>query len=257
MNAREASLEQLIETEDLGIEVLHPGGLDITRELAGLCEIRQGTSVLDVASGTGESACFLAERFGAHVIGIDLSDDLLERARAKAARQGLAVEFRKGDAHALDFGESTFDAVISECTLCLLDKKRAVREMIRVAKPGGRVGIHDVCWREGAPAELKKRLADLEGEEPETLDGWKSLLLQAGLVDVRAVDKSAVIPGWTKDVERAIGLTGRLKLLLKVTRRWGFSGLRNVLESERIFRSAYTGYGIIVGTKPEPRPPGT
>ena len=245
-----ASLEQLIEAEDIGIEVLHPGGLDITLELAELCGIGAGTSVLDVASGTGESACFLAERLGARVVGVDLSDALLDRARAKAARKGLAVEFKKGDAHELPFTDDSFDVVISECTICLLDKERAMPEMVRVARPGGRVGMHDVCWREGTPAALKKRLADLEGEEPETLEGWRALFAGAGLVDIRTVDRSAVIPAWTRDVKRTIGLAGQLGLFFKVARRWGLSGLRDVLESERIFRSPYTGYGIIVGTKP-------
>jgi cyclopropane fatty-acyl-phospholipid synthase-like methyltransferase len=62
------SLESLIENEDLGIEILHPGGLDITRELAGLCNIKENAFVLDVASGTGESACYLAETLGARIV---------------------------------------------------------------------------------------------------------------------------------------------------------------------------------------------
>jgi SAM-dependent methyltransferase len=245
-----ASLERLIETEDLGIEVLHPGGLDITGELAALCEIGPGTNVLDVASGSGESACFLTERLGARVVGVDISDALVARARRKAARRELAVEFRKGDAHQLDFADGTFDAVISECTTCLLDKQKALREMVRVARPGGRVGIHDVCWKERTPTALKQRLRDLEGEAPETLDGWRALFSQAGLVDIQTVDKATLIPNWTRNLARTLGLAGQLKLFLKIAKRWGLSGLRNVLESERIFRSAHTGYGIIVGTKP-------
>ena len=54
--SQELSLERLLEDEDLGIEVLHPGGLDITRELASMCGIGKGTTVLDVATGTGEGA---------------------------------------------------------------------------------------------------------------------------------------------------------------------------------------------------------
>jgi cyclopropane fatty-acyl-phospholipid synthase-like methyltransferase len=71
------SLESLVEREDLGFETLHPGGLDITGELAGLCGNRPGTAVLEAASGTGESACFLARRFGALVVGLDRSRSMV------------------------------------------------------------------------------------------------------------------------------------------------------------------------------------
>lgn len=60
-----------------------------------------------------------------------------------------------------------FDAVISESTTCILDNDRAIREMGRVVKPGGYVGIHDLCWKEGPSEYLKRRLAELEGERPE------------------------------------------------------------------------------------------
>lgn len=248
-NAR-PSLEHLLETDDLGLDVLHPGGMDITRELAALCGIGEGTSVLDVASGTGESACLLSEDFGARVVGVDLSEYLLARASRKAAARRLRIEFVRGDAHRLSFAEDSFDAVISECTTCLLDKAQAIGEMVRVAKPGGHIGIHDVCWKEQTPALIKQRLAQLEGERPETLHGWKSLFERAGLTAVRTVDKSGLIPTWTKGIKRRLGVSGQTKLFLKVIRRWGVSGLLSVFESERIFRSDHTGYGIIVGTKP-------
>ena len=61
------SLEGLVETGMLKLESLHPGGLDLSRELAELCKVQEGDDVLDVASGTGETACFLAERFAVRV----------------------------------------------------------------------------------------------------------------------------------------------------------------------------------------------
>ena len=61
------SIERLIESEDLGIEILHPGGLAISTELARLCHIRNGTQVLEVASGAGETACLFAADFDPRV----------------------------------------------------------------------------------------------------------------------------------------------------------------------------------------------
>ena len=247
------SLENLIENEDLGLESLHPGGLDTTKELARLCQIGKETSVLEVASGTGESACYLSASLEAHVVGIDSSDYMIERAKKKTEQRNLEIEFEKADAHQLPFGDATFDRAISECTTCLLDKERAIREMARVVKPGGYVGIHDICWQQDTPEQMKKRLAEIEGESPETLEGWKALFEKAGLVDVKTVDKSFLIPTWMKGSRKKLGFSGQLKIFLKIVRIWGIRGLRDVWESERIFQSQHTGYGIIVGRKPSSR----
>jgi SAM-dependent methyltransferase len=248
------SLESLIESEDIGLEVLHPGGLDTTRELAELCAIGTGSSVLGVASGTGESACYIAESFGARVVGIDISDFMVERARRKAEERKLPIEFRKGDAHNLPFADNTFDVVVSECTTCLLQKRKAIDEAVRVAKPGGRVGIHDICWSEDTPEHMKHRLAQLEGENPETLDGWKSLFESAGLVNVKTVDKSNIVHDWSKEIRNRLGVTAELRIFFRVVMKWGLGGLRSIYESEHIFLDAHTGYGIIVGAKPLNRP---
>jgi len=244
------SLETLVENENLGLEVLHPGGLEITRELAELCRIERNALVLDAASGTGESACYLAETRGARVVGVDISRAMLARAKAKAVKGGLHIEFGRGDAERLPFRGDVFDAVVSECTICLLDKEPAMEEMVRVAKPGGYVGIHDMCWIPGAPEGIKRRLAELEGERPETLEGWKTLFETAGLVDIRTVDKSELIPTWIRDIRKRLGIRRELSIFLRILTRWGIRGLRNALESERVFQSRFTGYGIVVGRKP-------
>ncbi len=106
------SLETLIEAEDVGLEILHPGGLEITRQLAELSHIDKDTMVLDVASGTGESALYLVTKFGCQVTGIDISELMIGRASRKAIEKGIIIKFKKGDAHNLSFDDNTFDAVI-------------------------------------------------------------------------------------------------------------------------------------------------
>lgn len=246
------SLEALAESGELGVEILHPGGLAITKELATLCQVEPGTCVLEVASGTGESACTLAEKFGCRVVGVDFSEAMVLRARTKAAEKNLPdVTFQRGDAHHLPFDDGTFDTVITECATSVLDKLRAICQMARVVKIGGYVGIHDICWGEDTPPRLKERLAELEGERPETLEGWKRLFKKAGLVDVQGYDRSYLVPPWMKDIRREMGLLGQMRVTRTVFKKWGFSGLWKVLESERIFRDKHTGYGIIVGKKPK------
>jgi arsenite methyltransferase len=247
--ANPPSLETVVEAGMLKLESLHPGGLELTRELAELCKIQKDAKVLDIACGTGETACFLAERFAARVYGVDHSDQMIERAKAKAQTRGLAVEFRNADAASLPFGDAEFDAVICECTLCFVDKERTLAQMVRLVRPGGYVGIHDLCWKEDAPDPLKRTLAEIEGERPETLEGWQRLLHQAGLVDIRALDKAKLMSRWMGESRKQLGLDGQATLALRIIRQWGLRGLWRVLKSERVFSSGFLSYGIVVGIK--------
>lgn len=243
------SLEGLVETGMLALESLHPGGLETTRELAKLCNIRRGALVLDVASGTGETGCFLAETFGAHVFGVDRSDEMTRRATEKASARGLAVTFRTADAANLPFKDSEFDAAICECTLCFLDKPRVLSEMTRVVRRGGCVGMHDLCWKEGASDNVKRTLAEIEGEKPETLEGWRRLFESAGLAQINSVEKSEAMSRWFRESRKQLGLTGVLILYLRIIRRWGLRGAWRVLRSQRVFSSRFLGYALVVGTK--------
>jgi len=245
-----ASLEGLVESGMLKLESLHPGGLETTKQLIGLCGIRQGAAVLDVASGTGETACFLATAVKAHVVGVDRSSEMIRRAEAKVSERGTEATFLIADATSLPFHDAEFDAAICECTLCLLDKQAVLREMVRVVRPGGRVGMHDLYWKNGATGSLKRTLEEVEGERPETFGGWRRLFEDAGLVRITAVDKSDVMTRWMRESRRQLGWTGQLRLTLKIIRRWGLRGAWRVLRSERVLSSRFLGYALVVGTKP-------
>jgi hypothetical protein len=109
-------------------------------------------------------------------------------------------------------------------------------------------GLRDgrVCLLPGRAAQT---LAEIEGERPETLDGWCQLFARAGLAEIQAVDKSSLIPRWMKESRDQLGLIGQLVLAWKILRRWGIRGLRRILRSERVFSSEQLGYGIVVGTR--------
>ncbi|MFF4426455.1 class I SAM-dependent methyltransferase [Streptomyces sp. NPDC001549] len=98
---------------------------------------RADGEVLEVAIGTGLNLPFYPS--GIRLTGIDISDRMLEAARARAAELGREVELRKGDAHQLPFGEATFDTVVCTLSMCAIpDVDRAMREIHRVLRPGGR-----------------------------------------------------------------------------------------------------------------------
>ena len=117
----------------------------ITAEL--LCEavdLRAGERVLDVACGNGNAALAAARRF-CQVTGIDYVPALLERARQRAQAEGLQVDFQEADAEDLPFPDDSFDAVLSTCgAMFAPDQERTAAELLRVCRPGGRIGM--VNW---------------------------------------------------------------------------------------------------------------
>jgi arsenite methyltransferase len=134
----------------------HPGGVELTGRLAQLAGLSGKSVVLDVASGKGTSALYLAETVGCKVIGIDLSQANNDQASAEADARGLEhhASFRSGDAELLPFEAATFDAIICECAFCTFpDKERAATEFARVLRPEGIVAISDLTRM---PAPLPK-----------------------------------------------------------------------------------------------------
>jgi SAM-dependent methyltransferase len=155
---------------------LHPGGERSTLRLAELAGIGAGERVVDVAAGTGVTARLLARRHGAEVVGVELSAELV--ARAPRAERVVLV---RGDAEALPLAGGRFDVALSECSLCTFpDKPRAVAEMVRVVRPGGRIAIADVTA--GAlPAPLRSGAARVACvADACTEAGYAALLADAG-----------------------------------------------------------------------------
>ena len=116
-----------------------------------LCEavnLRAGERVLDVAAGNGNATLAAARHF-AEVTSTDYVPALLERGRARAEAEGLQITFREADAEALPFADSTFDVVLSTFGVMFTpDQARAAREMLRVCRPGGRIGLAN--WTPGS-----------------------------------------------------------------------------------------------------------
>src|SRR5215510_14035373 len=113
----------------------------VGEELCEALDVRAEQKVLDVAAGNGNVSLAAARRW-CQVIASDYVPELLERARERAAAERLDIAFREADAEALPFPDGSFDAVVSTFgVMFTADHDRAARELIRVCRPGGKIGL--------------------------------------------------------------------------------------------------------------------
>lgn len=234
----------------------HPGGLALTRTLAGTLDLRPGDRVVDIASGPGTTARLLAAEYGVTVDGVDLGADTIERARAATAGAGLSgqVRFRLGDAERLPLPGASADAVVCECALCTFpDKETAVAEFARVLRPGGRVGLTDVTVE---PDRLPEELTTLSawvscvaGARP--ADGYADLFEAAGFRVIRSEPHDDAIVAMASQVDARIRV-----LRMAGEGRLAESGvdpdtvIRYVYLVRQAVADGALGYSLLVAQKP-------
>lgn len=164
-------------------------GLGCGNPLA-LTEIKPGMTVLDLGSGAGFDAFLAWNRVGptGHVIGVDMTDDMLARARENAEKRGAKnVEFRKGMIENLPVESGTVDYVISNCVINLSPDKRAVfREIARVLKPSGHFAVSDVVLLKTLPDALVRDISAYVGciSGASLLTDYLATAFAAGLRDL-------------------------------------------------------------------------
>jgi SAM-dependent methyltransferase len=176
-----------------------------------LAALSPGETVLDLGSGGGFD-CFVAAREvgpGGRVVGVDMTPEMVERARATAAdrdEDGVApVEFRLGEIEHLPVADDAVDVVLSNCVVNLSpDKPQVFREAMRVLRPGGRLAVSDVVLTGDLPAGLRDDLdalsACVAGAAP--VDRLEAMLADAGFADVRVeprADGAEIVDGWDED----------------------------------------------------------
>jgi SAM-dependent methyltransferase len=130
------------------LDQFHIGGLKSTQALAALAGVTAELQVLDIGSGIGGPARFLAASYGCHVTGLDLSAEYTQLAAHLAERVGLSGQVSAvcGDALAAPFPDASFDLLWTQhAAMNIPDRPRLHAEMARLLKPGGRLALHDVC----------------------------------------------------------------------------------------------------------------
>ncbi len=182
------ALAAIQDDKDIPAEVIQTSlGCGTPLELA---HLQPGETVVDLGSGGGLDCFYAAKLVGAqgHVIGVDMTPDMLELARRNKEKVGLTnVEFRQGYLEQLPVADASVDVMISNCVINLsADKDAVFSEVFRVLKPGGRVAFSDTVARAQIPAGLRKNMdswsACVAGAIP--ADEYKAKMENAGLVEV-------------------------------------------------------------------------
>lgn len=240
----------------------HLGGVEATEELATLCHIAAGCYVLDVGCGAGATPAYLVKTYSCRVAGVDISQRMVERARETARREGVVddAEFWVADAQDLPFDDDTFDAVITESAAAFPeDKQRAIGELVRVAKPGGYVGLNESTWlATPVPADVVAWASQEVGAhvKPLTREEWIGLLESAGLSELVVRVSGIDTQDEAKGIFRRYGCRGMLRVFWRMLNLYARNanyrkfvkgvGQRGLTPGNL---QEYFGYGLYVGRK--------
>lgn len=206
------ALEGLSEAVLQNYDQDHFGGLEAVDALARRAGIGPATYVLDVCSGIGGPARYLAHHYGCRVTGLDITASRHEGAIRLTRLVGLddRVDFRLGNALDMPFDDATFDVVIGqEAFAHVPDKPRLIAECARVVRPGGMIAFTDILRRPGLTPEAEQRLErEMTFLGLESLDGYARLLAENRCRLVGCEDLSA---WWTEILVRRLEMYRTLK----------------------------------------------
>jgi SAM-dependent methyltransferase len=241
-----------------------PGGVDLYRQIALLTEMAEDDEVLDVACGKGVSLEYFVKEFGAHGSGVDVDPTIIEQAEQRSRDEGIAdhLQFQTGRSDALPYRDEIFDVTVGEMGLSNhCEPAAAINELVRVTKPDGIVVLVQLVWK--APVDEQRRvvLADHLGARPLMVVEWKRLLREAGIASVHTEDwsdeETAFRPTVAKpflDFAELFSVSEKIGILRRAWKRWGWLGVRTVLERERevhrlLTRERILGLDLLKGSK--------
>ncbi len=233
----------------------HPGGIKLTQRMGTLLGLTPESRVLDVASGRGTSALCLAESFGCHVTGVDLSEENVRLATEEANRRGLAhwIGFHRGDAERLPFCDNTFDALVCECAFCTFPSKQiAASEFYRVLRPGGLLGLSDLTRTEEAIPDLEGLLAWIAciGDALPT-GRYSEILASAGFELTTVEDHRAALVVMVREIQGKL-FGAEVAVALKKLDLPGvdfFAAKKFAQSALQVTQSGNLGYAVMISRK--------
>lgn len=241
-----------------------PGGRELYHQIALLTDLQPGHDVLVAACGPGVSLEYFVREFQVVGTGADPDPAMVEmvetRGRGSELRERLNVQ--QGFMDQLPFRDEVFDVVVGELGLTArADPAEAVRELVRVTRPGGRVVLVQLVWKASVPPARQEVMARHLGARALMLVEWKRILREAGVEQLHSEDwsdeETAFRPQVKKpfpDFAELFSLREKLEILRRAWKKWGWTGVRTAMAREAevhrlLTRERILGLDLLVGRK--------
>jgi SAM-dependent methyltransferase len=232
-----------------------PGGVDLFRHIAVLTDLSEGDEVLGVACGKGVTLEYFAREYGVAAAGVELDPVMVELAEASARESGLGghLTFQPGRSDALPYRNAIFDVSIGEIGLANhCEPADAVRELVRVTKPGGFVVLVQLVWKAPVDESRRRVLSEHLGARPLMVVEWKRLLAAAGVQELHTEDwsdtETSFRAGVAKpfpDFAELFSLPEKVGVMRRAWRRWGWRGVKTLIAREREVHALLTEERIL------------
>lgn len=244
-----------------------PGGEDLYRRIGRLANLAEGQELLDVACGKGVPLEYFVREFKVLGTGVENDPALIAQAESHFRTMDLSAmaSFQQAPPFDLPFRDETFDVVVGELGLAPDgEPEPAIRELVRVARPGGRVILVQLVWQAPVEAERKVTLARHLGATPLMAVEFRRILMDAGVGELHTEDwidaQTAFRSNLRKpfpDFAELFGLGEKLGILRRVRRNWGWKGVLTVFQREMevhrlLTRERVLGLNLLLGIKAGP-----
>ena len=234
-------------------------GEELYREVADLTEAQPGREIVVSGSGEGETSEGLAAKTGASIAGVDLNEERIERAEARARelKTPLPLSYVHAALDDLPHESNVFDAAVGEPLLsAATDPERAVAELTRVTKPMGPVVLLQLTWSSDMSESAREMLVERLGLRPHLLIEWKQMMREAGLVEIQVQDWTEAGAKAAAESEEEPVLTWQQKVQIagRAWRQLGWKAARGAVARERallqeLTRERALGFQLLKGVK--------
>ncbi|MGE7090496.1 class I SAM-dependent methyltransferase [Lysinibacillus sp. NPDC048646] len=169
-----------------GVGGAHPGGINLTKEIFRSENIHNNSHLLDVGCGTGQTAAYLASNYGTNVTGIDINSIMVAKAKKRMKKNSLPVKIIHGSIEQTLLPDHKFDFIISESVLSFVNKPKALKEIFRLLKNGGRFIAIEFTINRPLEAKCEEEIKQFYGFDSFSMKkDWIALFKQAGFKNIR------------------------------------------------------------------------
>lgn len=168
-----------------GIGGAHPGGINLTKHILAQENISKESKILDAGCGTGQTAAYLYDSYGATVTGLELNPIMIEKAKNRFLKLQLPIQLIHGSIEEIPLVDDSFDFVLSESVLAFVNKPKALNEFYRVLKKGGRLIANEMTINQKLSAQEELEIKRFYNIDSLLLESdWRNLLIETGFKNI-------------------------------------------------------------------------